>query len=220
MDQNSGKRVEDAGSGRGVRLREVAPGSWAVVDEETGTAVGGQAGRLELLTRWEDVAAQRAAIAAGYTREGVRRGDPELLVWSRLPGDPEGPTPRLLPDLPEGVLTDGVVTLRPLGASDIDFYTELHGIPDVVATSVPAEVKSAGEIHRRCTRSAAHWLAGQRADMVILDAATGERAGQIDLYYQEPPTGQAMIGYSMLPSYRRRGFHQPGSTAGRAVGLR
>jgi len=206
VDQNSEKRLEDAGAVREVRLRETAPGSWAVVDESTGEAVGGPAGRLELLIPWDDPAAQRAAIAAGYTREGVRRGTPELLVWSRLPGDPEGPAPRLLPDLPDGMLTDGVVTLRPLGAQDIDFYTELHAVPDVVATSVPPEVKSAEEIHRRCTRSAAHWLAGQRADMVILDAATGARAGQIDLYYQEPPTGQAMIGYSMLPAYRKRGF--------------
>lgn len=206
MDQNSGNRLEDAGAAREARLREIAPGTWAIVDERSGEAVGGQAGRQELLIPWEDAAAQRAAIAAGYTREGVRRGDPELLVWSRLPGDPEGPTPRLLPDLPDGLLTDGVVTLRPLGGEDIDFYTELHSVPDVVATSVPPEVRSAEEIRRRCTRSGAHWLAGHRADMVILDAATGARAGQIDLYYQEPPTGQAMIGYSMLPAYRKRGF--------------
>jgi RimJ/RimL family protein N-acetyltransferase len=59
---------------------------------------------------------------------------------------------------------------------------------------------------RRCDWAQSHWLAGDRADMVILDAATGTRAGEIGLYYQEPRTGQAMIGYSMLPAWRGRGF--------------
>lgn len=77
--------------------------------------------RLELLTHWENTVSQRVALAAGYQREGVRRsalpdrngGRDDLLAFARLAGDPPGPTPRLLPDLPGGELTDGVVTLRP-----------------------------------------------------------------------------------------------------------
>ena len=30
--------------------------------------------------------------------------------------------------------------------------------------------------------------------------------GEIGLYYQEPPTGQAMIGYSMMPAWRGAGY--------------
>ncbi|WP_433793545.1 GNAT family N-acetyltransferase [Actinoplanes sp. CA-252034] len=236
MDQNTGVRLEDAGAGSGVRFRgdeivdehtgavlgriglehgiltfEVAPehrgrGVATTAVREFSRAALTRRARLEIRIGWEDTAAQRVALAAGYTREAVRRGHPELLVFSRLADDPEGPTPRLLPDLPGGELTDGVITLRPLGASDADFYTELHNVPDVIATSVPPEPKPAGEIRRRCARAEAHWLAGDRADLVILDTATGARAGEIGLYYQEPPTGQAMIGYSMLPAYRGRGF--------------
>ncbi|MFC4070730.1 GNAT family N-acetyltransferase [Actinoplanes subglobosus] len=236
MDQNTEVRVEDAGAGSGVRFRgdaiidehtgkvlgriglehgiltfEVVPaarrrGVATAAVREFSRATLTRRDRLEMRTAWDNPAAQRVALAAGYTREGVRRGDPELIVWSRLAGDPEGPAPRLLPDLPGGELSDGVITLRPLGEQDVDFYTELHNVPDVIATSVPPEPKPAAEIQRRCLRAQAHWLAGNRADLVILDTATGARAGEIDLYYQEPPTGQAMIGYSMLPAYRKRGF--------------
>ncbi|BAL86098.1 putative GCN5-related N-acetyltransferase [Actinoplanes missouriensis 431] len=164
-------------------------------------------GRLELLIAWEDPAAQRIAMAAGFTREGARRlPGRELQVWSRLAGDPTEPAPRLLPDIPGGELTDGVVTLRPLGEQDVAFYTELHTLPEVVNTSVPPIPPTPEEVRRRCSRSEAQWLAGTRADLVILDSATGAPAGEIAVYYQEPPTNQAMIGYSLLPPYRGRGF--------------
>ncbi|MEU8657641.1 GNAT family N-acetyltransferase [Actinoplanes philippinensis] len=236
MDQNTEVRLEDAGAGSGVRFRgdtivdehtgaalgriglehgiltfEVAPehrgrGVATTAVREFSRALLARRARLEMRVDWENTAAQRVALAAGYTREAVRRGDPELLVFSRLADDPEGPAPRLLPDLPGGELSDGVITLRPLDETDVDFYTELHDLPDVIATSVPPEPRPAAEIRRRCLRAGAHWLAGSRADLVILDSGTGARAGEIGLYYQEPPTGQAMIGYSVLPAYRGRGF--------------
>ncbi|MEU4558835.1 GNAT family N-acetyltransferase [Actinoplanes sp. NPDC023936] len=164
-------------------------------------------GRLELLVAWEDPAAQRIAMAAGFTREGTRRlPGRELQVWSRLAGDPTEPAPRLLPDIPGGELSDGVVTLRPLGEQDLAFYTELHNLPEVVNTSVPPLPPTPEELRRRCSRAEAQWLAGTRAELVILDTVTGAPAGEIAVYYQEPPTNQAMIGYSLLPSYRGRGL--------------
>jgi RimJ/RimL family protein N-acetyltransferase len=174
----------------------------------TGTA------RLELLTHWENGASQRVAYAAGFQREGVRRGAlpnregtrDDLLVFARLAGDPAGPVERLLPDLPGDELTDGVVTLRPLVATDIDFYAELHSLAEVIATSVPPVRPSHEQMVRRCSWAAAHWLAGDRADLVISDTATGTPTGEIGLFYQEPTTGQAMIGYSMLPAWRGRGY--------------
>ena len=177
-------------------------------------AFGAGIARLELLTHWENAASQRVALAAGFQREGVRRGAvagpdggrEELLAFARLAGDPPGPTPRLLPDLPGGELTDGVVTLRPLAPEDVDFCAELHNVPDVIATSVPPVPPAREQIVRRCTYAAANWLAGTRADLVITDAATGTPAGDIGLFYQEPQTAQAMIGYSMLPAWRGRGF--------------
>jgi RimJ/RimL family protein N-acetyltransferase len=170
--------------------------------------------RIELLTHRENAPSQRVALAAGFRPEGVRRGvlpnrdggRDDLLAYGRLAGDEPGPTERLLPDLPGGELTDGVVTLRPLTADDVTFYADLHSQPDVVATSVPPVPPGLDQLLRRCARAAAHWIHGDRADLVILDAATGTPAGEIGLFYQEPATGQAMIGYSMLPAWRGRGF--------------
>lgn len=194
-----------------ARRRGVAT---AALRAMTGRAVAAGAERIELVTHPENAPAQRVATAAGYQREGVRRGaqpNPgggrgDLLVFARLAGDPAGPVPRLLPDLPGGELTDGVVTLRPLTEDDVEFYDTLHGEPDVIATSVPPVRHSRAEIERRCGWAQSNWLAGTRADLVIQDSATGTPAGEIGLFYQEPPTGQAMIGYSMLPAWRRRGY--------------
>ncbi|WP_430783221.1 GNAT family N-acetyltransferase [Actinoplanes sp. G11-F43] len=235
MDQNTEVRPEDAGDG-GIHVRDGAivdrrTGgvlgriglehgllTVEVVPEARGRGVATAAvrafsraaltrrDRLEMRIGWENVAAQRVALAAGYTRESVRRGDPETLVYSRLSGDPEEPVPRLLPDLPGGELSDEVIALRPLRATDIDFYRRLHGDPDVIATTVPPVRKSAAEIQRRCARVEAHWLAGTRADLVIVDLASGEPAGGICLFYTEPALSQAMIGYSTLPAYRGKGL--------------
>ncbi|WFE24890.1 GNAT family N-acetyltransferase [Solwaraspora sp. WMMD791] len=173
--------------------------------------------RVELLTDGENVASQRIALAAGYTREGIRRGAAlgpaggdaprdDLVVWARLADDPPGPTPRLLPDLPGDALTDEVVRLRPLTAADTEFSYALQTLPDVVATSVPSVVPTRADVATQCALAGSRWLAGHRADLVICDAATGEPAGRLGLYHQEPQTGQAMIGYSLLPRWRGRGY--------------
>jgi RimJ/RimL family protein N-acetyltransferase len=174
--------------------------------------------RLDLLTALDNLASQRVAIAAGYSREGVLRGVmlgrdggwEDRVAWARLAGDPPGPLPRLLPDLPggalRGALTDGVVLLRPLRAQDAPAIHALHQLPDVVASSVPPIAPDREEIELRCVRAGTWWLAGERADLVITDAATGAVAGDIGLYYQEPRTGQAMVGYTLLPEWRGRGY--------------
>ncbi|MFF5291367.1 GNAT family N-acetyltransferase [Paractinoplanes globisporus] len=186
----------------------------AAVRALSGHALDAGLHRLELLTHWDNPASMRVALAAGFRREGVRRealpnrdgGRDDLVVFVRIAGDPDEPAPRPLPDLPAGELTDGVVTLRPLGPDDFDFLFALHNLPEVWQTSVPAVPPGADDVRRRCTRAAAHWLEGTRADLVITEAATGTPAGDIGLFYQEPATGQGMIGYSMLPAFRGRGF--------------
>jgi RimJ/RimL family protein N-acetyltransferase len=180
----------------------------------TAHAFGRGLHRLELLTHADNPVSQRVALAAGYRREGVRRGAlpdrhggrDDMVAFVRLRTDSGEPVPRLLPDLPGGELTDGVVRLRPLGPGDTDFLAGLRGLPEMIETSVPPTRPDPAEIAERCGHAESLWLAGQRADLVISDVADGAPAGEIGLFYQEPVTGQAMIGYSMLPAFRGRGF--------------
>lgn len=170
--------------------------------------------RLELLTHWENAVSQRVALAAGFQREGVRRevlpnrdgGRDDLVAFARLAGDGGEPAPRLLPDLPGGELTDGVVTLRPVDEHDAEFLFALRSLPQMVATSVPPTPPTEASMRRMAARAPAHWLAGERADLIIVETATGVPAGEIGLFYQEPPTGQAMIGYGVQPEFQGRGF--------------
>lgn len=177
-------------------------------------AFGRGIARLELHTEPENPTSQRVAIAAGFSREGLLRGGGlsrdgsrhDLIVWARLAGDPDRPGTRLLPDLPGGELSDGVVRLRPAGPADLDAMFALLSRPEVIASSVPPVAPQRPAIARRLARSEAAWLAGERAELAIRDAATDAYAGDIGLYYFEPPTGQAMIGYSLAPEWRGRGF--------------
>jgi RimJ/RimL family protein N-acetyltransferase len=170
--------------------------------------------RLILHTQLENSASQRVALASGFTREGIERAGGgrrdgsrhDLLVWSRLRTDSGEPTPRLLPDPPGGELTDGVVALRPLVEADAPDTHALRSLPDVVRTSVPPVAPELGTITQTCARAQSAWLAGQRADFTIRDAATGAYTGEIGLYYWETGTQQAMTGYSLLPQWRGRGY--------------
>ena len=193
-----------------ARRRGVAT---AAVRALSGWAFARGFARLELLTDYENVASQRVALAAGFQREGVRRsalagpagvrGD--AVAFVRLLGEPDQPVPRLLPDLPGGALTDGRTGLRPLTADDAAFLHRLHSLPDVVAGTVPPVCPRREETAARCALAPARWLAGERADLVVVDAASGAPVGEVALQYQEPLTGQAMIGYCVLPEWRGRG---------------
>jgi len=198
--------VVPSARGRGVATRAVRALSEHAFS--TGTA------RLELITHWENVASQRVALAAGYKRESARR---QLLVdqagarvdglaFVRVAGDSGEPIEQLLPDLPGGELTDGVVTLCALGPEHFTFLDELHAVPDIIATSVPPLPRDPEDIRRRCAWAPAHWLNGTRADLIVVDTATGMPTGDLGLFYDEPQLGQAMIGYSMLPAWRGRGY--------------
>ncbi|MEH0827654.1 MULTISPECIES: GNAT family N-acetyltransferase [unclassified Micromonospora] len=179
-----------------------------------GQAFAAGVARLELLTDRENAASQRVALAAGFRHEGVRRdanpsrggGRHDLLAWVRLADDPAGPTPRALPDLPDGRLTDGLVTLRRLAPDDVDVLHRLHGLPEVVANRVPPVAPTREAVLRRCALAESHWLTSASADLAVLDATSGTVAGGCALVYDEPATGQAMLGFSLLPEWRRRGL--------------
>jgi RimJ/RimL family protein N-acetyltransferase len=170
--------------------------------------------RVELVANVENVASQRVAMAAGFQREGVQRGvDPlrdggyaDVIGYSRLAGDPGDPQRSYLPDLPGGSLSDGVVRLAPLTPADVDPYQELMSQPEVFLRNVPPEIPDRADSVRRCGYTGMWWLNGERAELGVRDAGTGEFAGHIQLMNVTPPLGQAMVGYSLLERFRGRGF--------------
>jgi RimJ/RimL family protein N-acetyltransferase len=194
---------------REARRRGVAA---ATVQALTAWAFENGIYRLELLAAKENGGSQRVAMNAGFTREGVRReASPDregnrrdLVAFARLHTDPPGPTPRRLPDFLNGELTDGVVTIRPLRPDDVEPYYALYQLPEVDASTIGGEMTYADAI-RKCTTVDNGWLAGEHAECVVADAATGVFAGEISLSYWQPMLREVMIGYSLSPEFRGRG---------------
>lgn len=180
----------------------------------TAWALRGGLARLEFATALDNPASQRVALASGYRREGVMRGAGsrpdgtryDTALWARLATDPEGPTPRLLRDLPGGELSDGVVALHPLGPDDTDDQYAAWLVPDIANETVPPGTPSRSEVACRCAEAPSQWLAGSAARLTIRDAPSDVYAGEITLLYTEPPTLSGMLGYHLLPDWRGRGF--------------
>jgi RimJ/RimL family protein N-acetyltransferase len=178
-------------------------------------------GRIGMFTEFENTPGQRVAIAAGYSREGVARaafpgGDGnrhDLIVWARVIGDPPGPTPRFLPDLPDDELTDGVVSLRRMKAADAPEVHPIRSSPGVIANTVTGLAPTPAETVQYCARAEAAWLEDRGVRLTIRDTSTGAFVGKVGLQLESPETGQAEIDYYLAPAWQGRGY------ATRAVNL-
>ncbi|NUR70749.1 MAG: GNAT family N-acetyltransferase [Hamadaea sp.] len=202
----TGYWVAPQARGRGVATTAVRALAAAVF--EAGLA------RIELCTEWENVGSQKVALASGFRREGVRRsaapgrdgGRHDLITFVRLAADSGDPIAPGLPPLPGGQLSDGVVTLRPQRTQDAADLFELFSLPEVAETNFGDTTLTLENLTARAARVGALWLAGDRADMTILDAETGEFAGDIGFYYFMRSLQEGMIGYSLRREFRGRGF--------------
>ncbi len=188
----------------------------------TGTA------RLELLTEPENGPSQRVALAAGFRYEGLRRsagasrdaGRHDLLAWVRVAGDPPGPVARLLPDLPDGVLTDQVVALRPLAPDDAALMYRLHSRPEVVANQAPPVPPTREAIERRCRLAQSGWLTGEIARLLITDVASGEPVGSCGLSYTDVASRRGVGRLRVAARLARPGVRDAGGPVARRLGVR
>lgn len=192
--------------GRGVAV--------AAVRAVTGWAFAHGTARMELLAEPENAASYRIAVRAGFTYEGERRGAAvghhggrvDLSGWARLATDPDGPSPRRLPDLPAGGLTDGIVRVVCLVPADAGELFALMSLPESVRTTVPPVVPDPAVVQRRCERAAGEWVAGLRARMTIRDAASDAFAGTIGLFWTGPGAEELLVGYELTRASRGKGF--------------
>jgi RimJ/RimL family protein N-acetyltransferase len=176
--------------------------------------------RVELQAAVENVASLRVAYKAGFIEEGRLRDAKRLrdgryydmVIFGRLRGDAVAAAEPYLPFFEGGQLSDGVVRLVPLAVEDAGDFHRMLADPAVAAYSV-GPVSTWEEDERRCRYTGYWWVSGQRIELAVRDAASGAFAGHLQLTQVLPVLGQAMIGYSLVPEFRGRGFMT------RAVGL-
>jgi RimJ/RimL family protein N-acetyltransferase len=121
----------------------------------------------------------------------------------RPPADaPTGPRPSPFPQTKP--LTDGVVTLRPMTATDWETVRDEHNNEESLRWDFAGQRLTDDEAHRRAASATLEWRRGRAARFVVVDAASGESAGVIGVLRMGPP-GTGLIGYGVLPAFRGRG---------------
>lgn len=197
----------------------VAP--WARGQDVAGTAARAVAEwaldhglqRVELQAEVENVASLRVAFKAGFSEEGRRRDAKvlregrrtDVVTFGRVPRDSGEPAEQYLPFFPGGELSDGVVRLTPIAVEDAADYHRMMREPSVAAYSVGLD-RTLEDDERRMRSTGYWWVSGQRVELAVRDAASGAFAGHLQLAQVAPTFGQAMVGYSLVPEFRGRGF--------------
>ncbi|HEX4816144.1 MAG TPA: GNAT family protein [Nonomuraea sp.] len=170
--------------------------------------------RVELEAEVENVAGLRVAYRTAFHEEGRRRDALRLrdgryvdvVSFARLRDDAAPATLEpYLPFFEGGQLSDGVVRLTPLALADAADYHRMMAEPSVAAYAVspPGTLE---DDERRCRYTGYWWVSGQRIELAVRDAESGEFAGHLQLTQVVPALGQAMVGYSLVPAFRGRGF--------------
>jgi RimJ/RimL family protein N-acetyltransferase len=184
----------------------------------TGWAFHHDVGRVQIRCAVRNLASAKTALNAGFRFEGVLRRDvltPAGLrdgaVFARLlddAGDPIAPT---APPLPVDGLSDGVVRLRVREPADLDAVLEEENDPETRRWEFTDHFPSRQRCATVLERAALDWLVGQVLRMSVVDVASGDVAGSIQLRLAGPPQ-VANVGYGVHPRFR-------GGYAGRALRL-
>ncbi len=170
--------------------------------------------RIEAFTNRLDLAGHRTAIAAGFTYEatkiaaatGADGGREDVYVWRRLPGDPDGPAERLLPDPPAAGVTDGVVLIRPQLEADAECFVACWKDAQTQRwLNQPAD-KTVERARLEIRRGGADWLIGRAAHFTVVEVATGVPCGDCTVGLAMPDMGIAQLGYLIHPAFRGHGY--------------
>ncbi|WP_330475769.1 precorrin-6A synthase (deacetylating) [Terrabacter sp. C0L_2] len=102
-------------------------------------------------------------------------------------------------------LGDGVVTVRPVTAADWEVVRDEHNNEESLRWDFVGRPHTDERARRLAAQARREWRLGRAARFVIVDAATGQGAGVINVMRMGPP-GLGLIGYGVLPAFRGRGF--------------
>lgn len=175
-----------------------------------GWAFGQGVHRVELHLDVRNIASARVALAAGFSFDGVRRdvlhddaGRADLAVFGRVATDPGAPVPPRFPPLPDGGLSDGVLTLRALEPGDLDGFAAQEDDPVTRQTGFTGTAPTREAMRHLLDRARLDHLVGAATYFAMV--ADGRYAGSIALRLSGPPDVGG-IGYAVHPACRGRGF--------------
>lgn len=166
--------------------------------------------RIEIGCHYDNVGSARVAMKSGFRYEGIARagallrGEPtDLAVFARLPTDDGEPVEPSWPEFP--VLTDGVVTLRPITAEDWPTLLAEGSNAESVAWGFTGRPMSEATARKRAAHAPMDRLVNRNVELLICDAASGAGAGMLSLRRGGPP-GLIGLGYGVVPQFRGRRF--------------
>jgi RimJ/RimL family protein N-acetyltransferase len=167
-----------------------------------------QVGRIEIRCSVRNLASAKSAMAAGFRFESIQRdaapatsaGVDDDALFSRLAADPETPVPPMLAPLPAGGLSDGVLALRVNQPGDAEALFDEHSDP--VSRSWGFDDKPADPAYQAtvAARAGLEWLVGPVGRLAMIEVASGDVAGSMQL--RPGPPGVLELGYGVRPAYR------------------
>ena len=168
--------------------------------------------RVEVRCQPTNLRSARAAMSAGHEFESYRRdeivigGAPQdTAVFVRTSGTGDVPVPHAFPALPAEGLSDGVILLRPTEPGDLHAIIELEDDERTVEVGFSGARADEAGIARMCDRAGLDWLVGAVARMSLIDIASGDVAGTMQVRKAGPPNVGG-IGYGVHPAFRGRGY--------------
>lgn len=172
----------------------------------------GRAHRAEIRCAVGNVASAKVALNAGFTFEGILRGDAvmpdgpaDCAVFGRLASDRGDTVRTALPRLAPDGITDGVLRLRTLTRDDAPALIEQLTNPEAVRWQFAEAVASETAIAEQAARSELEWMVGPLGRLAIVEVTSGAVVGTMVIRNVGPPQ-IANIGYGVLPAFRGRGY--------------
>jgi RimJ/RimL family protein N-acetyltransferase len=168
--------------------------------------------RVQLRCAVRNLASAKTALNAGFRFEAILRGEVltargpvDGAVFARLAGDPDAPIAPVFAPLPKDGLSDGVLGLRWVSPDDLEAILDEENDPLVRGWAFTTASPNRAELVGVADRAALQWLVGPVGRLTMVDLATGQTAGSIQLRQVGPPQ-IAGIGYSLRPTFRGRGL--------------
>jgi RimJ/RimL family protein N-acetyltransferase len=168
------------------------------------------AARAEIRCPVTDLVVARAALAAGFGFESIRRLDAwhegtaiDQASFVRTARDSGAPILAVRPPL--GRPSDGVIALRLTEREDAGALLAEQQDAESIRWALGGPEPDLGELESSAARAGLDWIVSPMGRLAMVDVESGEVAGSLQLRRTGPPQ-VAGIGYGVLAPFRGRGY--------------